>query len=69
MHRLLSVVAAGVLVAACAKTEPAPEPVRSVRTLVVAADTAGPALASMLIYILMALVLALRPAGLFPARG
>jgi branched-chain amino acid transport system permease protein len=35
----------------------------------VAADTAGPALASMLIYLLMALVLALRPAGLFPARG
>ncbi len=34
-----------------------------------AADTAGPALASMLIYILMALVLALRPAGLFQARG
>ena len=34
-----------------------------------AADTAGPALASMLIYLLMALVLALRPAGLFPARG
>jgi branched-chain amino acid transport system permease protein len=35
----------------------------------VAADTAGPALASMLIYLLMALVLALRPAGLFQARG
>jgi branched-chain amino acid transport system permease protein len=35
----------------------------------VAADTAAPALASMLIYILMALVLALRPAGLFQARG
>jgi branched-chain amino acid transport system permease protein len=35
----------------------------------VAADTAGPALASMLIYLLMALVLALRPSGLFPARG
>ena len=35
----------------------------------VAADTAGPALASMLIYLLMALILALRPAGLFPARG
>ena len=34
-----------------------------------AANTAGPALASMLIYLLMALVLALRPAGLFPARG
>ena len=35
----------------------------------VTADTAGPALASMLIYLLMALVLAVRPAGLFPARG
>jgi branched-chain amino acid transport system permease protein len=35
----------------------------------VTADTAGPALASMLIYLLMALVLALRPAGLFQARG
>ena len=34
-----------------------------------AADTASPAIASMLIYLLMALVLALRPAGLFPARG
>ena len=34
-----------------------------------AADTAGPALASMLIYLLMAVVLAFRPAGLFPARG
>jgi branched-chain amino acid transport system permease protein len=29
----------------------------------------GPALASMSIYLLMAAVLALRPAGLFPARG
>lgn len=36
----------------------------------VAADNAGPALASMLIYILMAAVLAFRPQGLFPAvRG
>jgi branched-chain amino acid transport system permease protein len=35
----------------------------------VAADTAGPALASMLIYLLMAVVLALRPEGLFPSRG
>ncbi len=35
----------------------------------VTADTAGPALASMLIYLLMALVLALKPAGLFQARG
>ena len=34
-----------------------------------AADTAGPALASMLIYLLMAVVLAFRPQGLFPARG
>jgi len=35
----------------------------------VVADTAGPALASMLIYLLMAVVLALRPEGLFPPRG
>jgi branched-chain amino acid transport system permease protein len=34
-----------------------------------AAETAGPALSSMLVYLLMALVLAVRPAGLFPARG
>jgi branched-chain amino acid transport system permease protein len=34
-----------------------------------AADAAGPALASMLIYLLMAVVLALWPRGLFPARG
>jgi len=33
-----------------------------------AADSAGPALASMLIYMLMAAVLAVRPEGLFPAR-
>lgn len=33
------------------------------------ADAAGPALASMSIYLLMALVLALRPQGLFPVRG
>jgi branched-chain amino acid transport system permease protein len=32
------------------------------------ADAAGPALASMLIYLLMAIVLALRPQGLFPVR-
>jgi branched-chain amino acid transport system permease protein len=32
------------------------------------ADAAGPALASMLVYLLMAVVLALRPHGLFPAR-
>jgi branched-chain amino acid transport system permease protein len=34
-----------------------------------AAESAGPALASMLIYLLMAVVLAFRPQGLFPARG
>jgi branched-chain amino acid transport system permease protein len=34
-----------------------------------AARTVGPALASMLIYVLMALVLYFRPTGLFPARG
>jgi branched-chain amino acid transport system permease protein len=34
-----------------------------------AADDAGPALASMLIYLLMAVVLAFRPEGLFPARS
>jgi branched-chain amino acid transport system permease protein len=33
------------------------------------ARTVGPALASMLIYLLMAIVLWVRPAGLFPARG
>jgi branched-chain amino acid transport system permease protein len=33
------------------------------------ADTAGPALASMLIYLLMAVVLAVAPRGLCPARG
>ena len=33
------------------------------------ARTVGPALASMLIYLLMAAVLYLRPAGLFPAKG
>ena len=32
------------------------------------ADAAGPALASMLIYLLMAVVLAVRPQGLFPVR-
>lgn len=35
----------------------------------VAANTAAPSLANMLIYILMALILALRPEGLFPARS
>jgi branched-chain amino acid transport system permease protein len=34
-----------------------------------AAEAAGPALASMLIYLLMAVVLAMRPQGLFGARG
>ncbi|MFI4988014.1 MAG: branched-chain amino acid ABC transporter permease [Alphaproteobacteria bacterium] len=34
-----------------------------------AADNAGPALASMLIYIMMATVLFFRPQGLFPPRG
>lgn len=34
-----------------------------------AARTVGPAIASMLIYLLMALVLYFRPAGLFPAKG
>jgi branched-chain amino acid transport system permease protein len=33
-----------------------------------AAQTAGPALSSMLIYIFMAAVLFFRPEGLFPAR-
>jgi branched-chain amino acid transport system permease protein len=33
------------------------------------ARTVGPSIASMLIYLLMALVLYLRPAGLFPAKG
>jgi len=33
------------------------------------ARTVGPAIASMLIYVLMAVVLYVRPAGLFPARG
>jgi branched-subunit amino acid ABC-type transport system permease component len=35
----------------------------------IVADNAGPALASMLIYIVMAVVLFFRPQGLFPARG
>jgi len=34
-----------------------------------AADIAGPALASMMIYLLMAVVLAIRPQGLFPVRN
>jgi branched-chain amino acid transport system permease protein len=32
------------------------------------ARTVGPAIASMLIYLLMALVLCFRPTGLFPAK-
>jgi len=32
------------------------------------AQTAGPALASMLVYILMAVILFFKPQGLFPAR-
>ena len=32
------------------------------------ADAAGPALASMSVYLLMAAVLAIKPQGLFPAR-
>jgi branched-chain amino acid transport system permease protein len=34
-----------------------------------AAESAGPALASMLIYLIMAVVLAIRPAGLFSSRS
>jgi branched-chain amino acid transport system permease protein len=34
-----------------------------------AANDAGPAVASMLVYILMAAVLFFRPQGLFPARS
>jgi branched-chain amino acid transport system permease protein len=33
------------------------------------ARTVGPAIASMLIYLLMAVVLYIRPSGLFPAKG
>jgi branched-chain amino acid transport system permease protein len=44
-------------------------PLLATFTSPVAADTTGPALASMLIYLLMAVVLALRPEGLFPSRG
>jgi len=40
MKRLLPVLLAAVL-AACSKTEPAPEPMRAVRTMTVGADTAG----------------------------
>ena len=45
------------------------KPVLSTVISPTAADAAGPALASMLIYLLMAVVLALRPEGLFPSRG
>jgi multidrug efflux system membrane fusion protein len=41
MRSALFVVAAGLLLSACAKKEPAPEPVRAVRTVVVSADSAG----------------------------
>jgi branched-chain amino acid transport system permease protein len=34
-----------------------------------AADSAGPALASILIYVLMAAVLFFKPHGLFPSHG
>jgi len=34
-----------------------------------AASTLAPALSSMLIYLLMTIVLVVRPAGLFPAAG
>ena len=33
------------------------------------ADTAAPAISSMLTYVLMALILAIRPKGLFPPKG
>jgi branched-chain amino acid transport system permease protein len=33
------------------------------------ASAAGPAIASVLVYLLMAVILYLRPQGLFPARG
>ena len=35
----------------------------------IAAETAGPAVSSMLIYILMAVILAFKPSGLFPPKG
>jgi branched-chain amino acid transport system permease protein len=34
-----------------------------------AADGAGPALASMMVYLLMTIVLVVKPTGLFPAKG
>jgi len=33
------------------------------------ANAAGPAMASMLVYIVMAVILAIRPQGLFPVKG
>jgi len=45
------------------------KPVLSALISPTAGDAAGPALASMLIYLLMATVLAFRPEGLFPSRG
>jgi branched-chain amino acid transport system permease protein len=33
-----------------------------------AADGAGPALASMMVYILMSVILVIKPTGLFPAK-
>src|SRR5262249_25944158 len=44
-----------------------PQPAPAAVVSPTAADKAGPALASMLIYLLMAVVLAFRPQGLFPA--
>jgi RND family efflux transporter MFP subunit len=42
MRRALPIaLVAGAMLAACAKTEPAPEPVRAVRTMTVASDSAG----------------------------
>jgi RND family efflux transporter MFP subunit len=41
MRQAVIVVAASVLLAACSRTQPAPEPVRAVRTTIVSADTAG----------------------------
>jgi multidrug efflux pump subunit AcrA (membrane-fusion protein) len=40
-HVLLPAVLVAAAVAGCAKTEPAPEPIRAVRTMTVAADSAG----------------------------
>lgn len=40
-HFLLPALASAALLAACAKTEPAPEPIRSVRTTTVSSDAAG----------------------------